>query len=49
VLIVTHGIGLESLMSLAEGTGFVGAVCDLPHALPGYAELLEVAIRTAAA
>lgn len=42
VLIVTHGIGLESLSSLAEGTSFTGQLCDIPHAMPGYAEVLEL-------
>ncbi|HWU24592.1 MAG TPA: class I tRNA ligase family protein [Candidatus Paceibacterota bacterium] len=42
VLIVTHGIGLESLASLAEGVGFTGQLCDIPHSLPGYAEVMEL-------
>lgn len=42
VLIVTHGIGLESLASLAEGIGFSGQLCDIPHSLPGYAEVMEL-------
>lgn len=42
VLIVTHGIGLESLASLVEGTSFTGTICDIPHSMPGYAELVEL-------
>lgn len=38
ILIVSHGIGLESLTAVAEGTAFTGMVCDIPHALPGFAE-----------
>lgn len=42
ILIVTHGIGLESLQSLVEGPGFSGQLCDIPHAMPGYAEIVEL-------
>ena len=42
LLIVTHGIGVESLAALSEGNPFRGLLCDIPHALPGYAETLEL-------
>ena len=42
MLIVTHGIGVESLMAISEGNAFRGLLCEIPHALPGYAETLEL-------
>lgn len=42
ILIVTHGIGLESLAVLMEGGIFDGLLCDMPRAMPGYAQLMEL-------
>lgn len=42
VLIVTHGIGLESFSLLEDGSAFTGALCDIPRALPGYAEVMQL-------
>jgi isoleucyl-tRNA synthetase len=42
ILIVTHGVGLESITSIAEGHPFQGPLCDIPRSLPGYAEVREV-------
>lgn len=42
ILIVTHGVGLESLPALADGTVLKGLVCNIPGALPGHAEVREL-------
>ncbi len=42
ILIVTHGIGVESCVAALAGTRFTGALCDMPHALPAYAEALPL-------
>jgi isoleucyl-tRNA synthetase len=42
ILIITHGIGLESLSAITEGAVFEGCLCDIPHSLPRNAEVREL-------
>jgi len=42
ILIVTHGVGLESLPLLAQGTQYRGLLCNMPGELPTYAQVREI-------
>lgn len=42
VLIVTHGIGLESFAALCDGRNYNGLLCDMPNALLEPAQVLEL-------
>ncbi|MES2225416.1 MAG: class I tRNA ligase family protein [Patescibacteria group bacterium] len=42
ILIVTHGIGLETLAAVVEGAAPRGHLCDIPHMLPPYSALVDL-------